>query len=160
MTDITTNTAPAAADASIFYNRTEFQAAMANPDYSTSARVRSDIAAKLQRSQDAGTVGSLTGHHTQEVRSRTVEAQTAPEGTYGQVQDLTKPYNPLNMNVAAAFSGIEEIGQAIDAPGFDIDPTYRAAVVNRISRSIRAGHLDEAALTQLAVWLAEAEAAS
>lgn len=148
-------TTPAAAPADTFYDMTEVHEAMANPLYRTSARYRDEVAAKLARSQQAGTVGRIAERITTDRRTYTVYASNTEEGLYGYAQPLPKPPSPFGMDVGA-FKNLDEIAAAMSADSYR-DPSYRRAVLQRIQRSIREQTLDEAALAQVARWAAEAE---
>lgn len=153
MIETTTNNA---VQADNFYDLSEVREAMSDPRYKTSARYRDDVAAKLHRSQAAGTVGRMSEHHPQGGWVYTTEKNTADEGLYGSSQLMTKPASPFGMNMGT-FKTLDEIHSAMSAISA-IDPTYRQAVTERIERSIREGTLDQPALTQVAAWQAEASA--
>jgi hypothetical protein len=52
-----------------FYDMSEVREAMGDPRYRTSARYRDEVAAKLHRSQQAGTVVSQTSYHGSQKRT-------------------------------------------------------------------------------------------
>lgn len=146
----------AAAPADTFYDMTEVHEAMANPLYRTSARYRDEVAAKLARSQQAGTVGRIAERITPERRSYTINVSNTDEGHYGHAQPLPNPpASPFGMTVGT-FKNLDEITAAMNADSYR-DPSYRRAVLQRIQRSIREQTLDNAALAQVAVWAAEAD---
>jgi hypothetical protein len=135
-----------------FFDMTEVREAMASPLYRTSARYRDEIAAKLIRSQQAGTVGRIAEMITTDQRSHTIHASNTKEGIYGGAVPMPKSASPLGMYVGT-FSSLDEIRAAMHAPSY-ADPTYRRALVERIERSARERTLDEAALAQVSAWKA------
>ena len=153
MIETTTNNA---APADNFYDLSEVREAMSDPRYKTSARYRDDVAAKLHRSQAAGTVGRMGQEHPQGGWVHTTNSSLGEEGLYGSSQLMTKPNSPFGMTLGT-FKTLDEIHAAMTTVSA-VDPTYRQAVTERIERSIREGTLDQQALTQVAAWQAEATA--
>ena len=138
MIDTTTNnTAPA----DNFYDLSEVREAMADPRYKTSARYRDDLAAKLHRSQAAGTVGRM--------------GEERPDGAFYKRDAYDEDANVNGFIVRGAdpawaeagkvnqgfFKSPEEIAHALAAPACGIDPTYQHAVREKIARSVREGYL-------------------
>lgn len=147
-----TNTADTA---DTFYDASEFYAAMARPEYKTSARYRDEVAAKLQRSQAAGTVGSQSSIHRHDERTHTVTASSLELGLYGGAQPMPKAvaFDVQTMN----FRTAEQLQAAVDSPSY-ADPTYRDALIRAMTRSMREGTMDQGALALAAQWAAEADA--
>jgi hypothetical protein len=143
MTDFTSNSAT---EHETFYDMSEVREAMNDPRYRSSARYRDEVAIKLQRSQQAGTVASQASYHH---RTNT-RAPTRTVTNEGEVQGLGKPAASQPFWAEASrvnqpgsvFTTIEATAAAMGAPQFDIDPTYREAVREKIARSIREGYLD------------------
>jgi hypothetical protein len=129
----------------VYFDRSEFLKAASAPEYATSERYRQDVAAKLQRSLDAGTVTPMGQRIAHEDTSVTWTAYSAPEQMYGSHNPLpgAHPVWAEAQKVATGFfRGPEEIAAAMGAPHFDRDPTYREAVREKIGRSIREGHIN------------------
>lgn len=129
----------------VFYDRGEFLAAAAAPEYATSARYRDEVAAKLQRSRAAGTVSPMGEEVRHEQRHYEVNAWNNDEGLYGAGVPMPGP-DPaqaiaLNIDIGT-FKNVEEVALAFAAPAYEIDRGYQAAVLAKIERSIREGTLD------------------
>jgi len=128
----------------IFHDHSEMQAAQAAPEYKTSGRYREEFAAKFARSQAAGRIGSLGQRHAHGEGS-TFHTRTAQMADEPQMYGSGNPMpgaNPrwaeaANVNKQAFFDGPEAIARAMAAPQFDLDPSYRDAVREKIDRSIR-----------------------
>lgn len=135
-------------DTSTFYDRTEMLAAMQDPQYATSARYRDQIAAKVARSRDAGTIsaqGEARTHNGLSERFSHNPAETA--AVYGNGHSTMPGANPAwdearKVSMPGTFfEGPEAIAAAMGAPQFQVDEGYRQAVKNKIDRSIREGFI-------------------
>jgi hypothetical protein len=142
MTDFTSTSAPAA---DTFYDMSEVRAAMNDPLYRTSARYRDEVAAKLHRSQQAGTVVSQSSYHSR-TNSRTPtrtainDGETSGLGKTAASQPFWAEAGKVSQP-GSFFKTTEEVAAAMGAPQFDVDRTYQEALRAKIERSIRAGYL-------------------
>ena len=131
-----------AAPADNFYDLSEVREAMADPLYQTSARYRDNVAAKLQRSQAAGTVGRMGEYYPQGGRVHTRTASDEDANVNGFIVRGAHPaWAEAGRVTQGFFKSPAEIANALDAPACDIDPTYQQAVRDKIARSIREGWL-------------------
>lgn len=136
----------------IFYDRGEFLAAAAAPEYATSARYRDEVAAKLQRSLEAGTVTPMGQEVTHEVRTDPYRIERtmplAEQGLYGAGVPATGALpqwaEAAKVGNGSFFKSVEEVALAMAAPAYEADPTYRDAVYEKMQRSFREGTLDPA----------------
>jgi hypothetical protein len=131
-----------------YENDAELAAARADPRYQESQRYRDEVAAKMAASRAAGTVkteGSYVGHGNGSSFHTMVARQTAPETLYGMGQDMpgADPVWAEAAKVATGyFDGPEAIARAMAAPQYEIDPSYRQAVLEKIGRSQRENWID------------------
>jgi hypothetical protein len=123
-----------------YEDRGEYLKAVADPAYAESARYRDGVAAKLQRSLDAGTVtpmGQRVAPYSDRRDSRVATFEA--EGVYGELNPMPKadPVWAEAIKVGSGFfDGPESIALAMAAPQFDLDAGYREAVHAKITRSI------------------------
>lgn len=129
----------------LYYDRSEFLEAAAQPEYRSSARYRDDVAAKLRRSLEAGTISTMGEQISQEQRVHTRTAFNTDEGTYGGAVEMPGA-DPTFAEAAkigmGTFADMEAVAMAMSAPAYEADPTYRTAVYEKVQRSFRAGTLD------------------
>lgn len=142
---MTENEITSGPQADTFYDMAELREAMNDPRYRTSARYRDEVAAKMHRSQQAGTVERQSSYHSRV----NVRAPTRTATNEGDIQGLGKPAGSEPFYAEALrvsqpgsfFTTGEDIASAMGAPQFDIDPTYREALREKIARSIREGYI-------------------
>ncbi|WP_374469934.1 hypothetical protein [Phenylobacterium sp.] len=126
----------------IFYDRAEFLKAASSPEYAASARYRDDVAAKLQRSMEAGTISPMGEFINPADRTHTRNAYYADDNANGYiVQGADPTWAEAGKVGRGFFKSPEEIAAAFSAPAYEIDPTYQNAVREKIGRSIREGFL-------------------
>jgi hypothetical protein len=137
-----------AAQAETFYDHSEVREAMNDPRYRTSARYRDELAAKLHRSQQAGTVARQSQYYDHRQRVRGRERNPAWGNPDANSNGFTQPDAVPEWAEAAKvgqagsfFKTPEEIMQAMSAPHFDTDTSYRLALKDKIDRSIREGYV-------------------
>jgi hypothetical protein len=134
-------------DTSTYYDRSEFLAAAKAPEYATSARYREEVSGKLARSTAAGTITSMGQSISRDdtVHTRTVHNQPEGQALFGNGVGHALGAEPSWAEASkvsqGCFDSPEAIARAMAAPQFDIDPSYKQAVRNKIDRSIREGYL-------------------
>jgi hypothetical protein len=126
----------------------EVRTAMNDPRYRTSGRFRDEVAAKLHRSHQAGTVASQASYHDGSKRTlgkdRDYSYGNPKANSGGFIQPPADPILAEAGRVAAPgsfFTETETLAAAMGAPQFDLDPSYREALREKIARSIREGYL-------------------
>jgi hypothetical protein len=131
-----------------FYDMSEVREAMGDPRYRTSARYRDEVAAKLHRSQQAGTVVSQTSYHGSQKRTlgRDRDYDFGHPNANANANGFIQPGADQAWAEAAKvgqagsiFKSPEEIMWAMSAPHFEADAAYQQAVREKIDRSIREG---------------------
>lgn len=106
-------------------------------------RYREEVAAKLQRSLDAGKITPMGEQISHDQRSQVRTAYHVNEGASGYTVAAVDPaWAEAGKVNAGCFKSPEEIADAFNAPAFEIDPTYQSAVREKIARSIREGYLN------------------
>ncbi|HEX3888496.1 MAG TPA: hypothetical protein VHW05_13445 [Phenylobacterium sp.] len=138
MTETTTTTT----DADLVYeDRGEYLKAVAAPDYAASGRYRAQVAEKLQRSMEAGTIQSMGQYtaHADTIWQRNVVHEQTPEALYGTHNPMPSA-DPVWAEAAKVGTGFfadpEAIARAMAAPHYSRDPSYQQAVRAKIERSI------------------------
>lgn len=127
----------------LFFDREEMLKAMSAPDYAISPRYRENVAAKLQRSMEAGRISQM-GEEIVRPQVRQERIVSRPED--GQNGFTVAGAHPAwaeasKANDGSFFKSQEEIANAFSAPAFEIDRSYQEAVREKIARSIREGYL-------------------
>lgn len=128
--------------ADCYFDRSEFLAATASPEYRTSARHREEVAGKLQRSIASGRITPMGEQISHSDRTHTRTAFNEMDLANGFTMSGAEPTWAEAGRVGSGFfKDPEEIANAFAAPAFEIDPTYQQALREKIARSVREGWL-------------------
>lgn len=126
----------------LFYDRAEFLKAAASPEYRDSPRYRNEVASKLQRSMAAGRITPMGEQITTADRTQTRTAYTTGDNANGYIVPGADPAWAAAQQVTQGFfKAPEEIANAMSAPAYEIDPSYRLALVEKVQRSQREGFI-------------------
>jgi hypothetical protein len=126
----------------LFYDRNELLDAMAAPEYAKSPRYRDQVSEKLNRSLHVGTLTPMGERidPSQLTHTRNVYDPDANANGYTVRGPFPEMVEALRVNTGF-FHTPEQIADAMSAPQFEIDLSYRRALKDKIDRSVREGRI-------------------